>query len=133
MKQITKNHKKRVGNTGEGVVGEYLMRNGYQIRELNYWAHNNEIDIIAEKNSIIYFVEVKAVSYETKVSLEQSVTHETWQPEEQVHGKKLQRIYKTAAIWLQENNCEQDWIVAVAAVRLVSREKYATINFIENV
>lgn len=133
MKPNNKNHNKQVGSTGEGVACEFLMRNGYQIREQNYWAHNNEIDIIAEKHHQIYFVEVKTVSYETKLSLEQSVAHETWRPEEQVHHKKLQNIYKTAAIWLEENNCEKDWIVAVAAIRLVSREMYATVNFIENV
>ena len=79
------------------------------------------------------FVEVKTVSYETKTALERAVTHETWQPEDNVHYKKIQRLNRTIESWLLENNCNLDWQIDIVAVRIVTREKYASVKFIPNV
>ena len=49
------------GKMAEDIAAEYLLTNGYIIRERNWRIGNRiEIDIIAEKDGIIVFVEVKA-------------------------------------------------------------------------
>lgn len=49
------------GKMAEDIAAEYLLTNGYIIRERNWRIGNKiEIDIIAEKDGIIVFVEVKA-------------------------------------------------------------------------
>lgn len=51
--------KRRLGNFGEDAACKYLKKHGYKILERNYVALNKEIDIIASKDSITAFVEVK--------------------------------------------------------------------------
>ena len=47
------------GKAGEEQARMYLKKNGYKIHALN-WVHNHkEIDIVAEKNETMVFIEVK--------------------------------------------------------------------------
>ena len=39
-----------VGKTGEDIATEYLLKNGYNIIERNFYCKIGEIDIIALKN-----------------------------------------------------------------------------------
>lgn len=50
------------GNIGEDAAAEFLEKNGYKILERNYSVRGGEIDIIAQKNDILAFVEVKTRS-----------------------------------------------------------------------
>jgi len=128
-----KQQNKVIGDLGELIVEKYLINKGFQIIERNYWRKWGEIDIVAEKDSLIHFVEVKTVSYETKNQLCHAVSHETWRPEEQVHSFKLGQIHKALETWLVDNHCSNEWQIDVAAVRVVPRETYATVRFIDNV
>lgn len=47
------------GNKGEELVVNFLLRNNYRIIERNYRIGKKEIDIIAKKDDIIIFIEVK--------------------------------------------------------------------------
>jgi putative endonuclease len=47
------------GTQGEKRVREYLAGEGYQILESNFRFHHREVDIIAAKNDVLAFVEVK--------------------------------------------------------------------------
>lgn len=136
MKQILQNMKKnttKTGNVGESVAVEYLQNCGYKILDRNYWQKWGEIDVVAEKEGKVHFVEVKAVTHETKAQLEWAVTHETWQPEEQVHKFKLHQIEKALETWISEHKYKGKWQIDVIAVRLVPHETYAIINMLENV
>ncbi len=48
-----------LGVQGETLAKQYLTEKGYKILEQNYTTKIGEIDIIATKNDIIVFVEVK--------------------------------------------------------------------------
>lgn len=48
-----------IGNKAEEVVAEYLGDRGYKILERNWKTKYCEIDIVAQKGSTVYFVEVK--------------------------------------------------------------------------
>lgn len=50
------------GKEAEQIAADYLMREGYTIRERNWrpGASHKEIDIIAQKDTTMVFVEVKA-------------------------------------------------------------------------
>lgn len=47
------------GVYGERIAEEYLEKEGYLIRERNYRVGKNEIDLIAESEGFVVFVEVK--------------------------------------------------------------------------
>lgn len=128
-----KRNNKQIGDWGEQIAANWLTKKGFTLVERNYWRKWGEIDIVAKKDGVIHFVEVKTVSYETKAQLQYAVTHETWRPEEQVHQFKLGQIYKALETWLLDRKWEGDWQIDVAAVRIVPRETYATVKYIENI
>lgn len=131
--QSKKQLNKATGTLGENLACEYLQQRGFVILDTNYWKKYGEIDVIARKSEMVYFVEVKTVSYETKVALEQAVTHETWRPEEQVHQFKIHQIEKALETWIYENDYKGDWQISVLGIRVVPRETFCTVNFIENI
>lgn len=51
--------RKELGDFGERVAAFYLEKKGYEILCRNYCIKGGEIDIVAEKDGIIAFVEVK--------------------------------------------------------------------------
>ncbi len=51
---------KQTGARGEELAGRYLRRKGYRILARNWSSLYGELDIIAEKDSTLIFVEVKA-------------------------------------------------------------------------
>jgi putative endonuclease len=138
MKQSDKKGKKnQVGAWGEEIAVNYLKRKGMEILSVNYLKKWGEIDIVSREtvnnNQIIRFVEVKTVSYETKADLNRSVLRGTWRPEENVHFHKIQRLNRAIESWIMDNNYDGEWEIDVLAVRIVPREKYATVKHIPNV
>lgn len=50
------------GKLGEEMAAKYLMNNGYRIQCRNYRYQKAEIDIVAQKGSLLAIVEVKSRS-----------------------------------------------------------------------
>jgi putative endonuclease len=53
------NHNQKVGAFGEDLAKEYLIKKGYKIIGTNIKTGNQELDIIALKDNILVFIEVK--------------------------------------------------------------------------
>lgn len=134
MKQSQKQgEKNQVGAYGESITAKYLERKGFTIIDTNYLEKWGEIDVIAKKTARIHFVEVKTVSYETIKELKEAVSRGTWRPEENVHEQKIKKLARAIETWMLKNSYEGEWQIDVAAVRVVPRETYATIKYIENI
>jgi putative endonuclease len=88
------NIKKVRGDFGEDTVCNYLKKNLYEIVARNFRKKSGEIDIIAIKNQIISFIEVKTRKFGSLTDGVSAVTKE-----------KQRRIVKTAGIFLTENPC----------------------------
>jgi len=82
------------GNIGESKAAEYLIENGYSILEKNYRHKRNEIDLIAVRDELLVFVEVKTKSYT-----------QFGNPEEMVDQAKADRVISAAENYV----FEQDW------------------------
>ncbi|WP_297282062.1 YraN family protein [uncultured Anaerococcus sp.] len=110
--------KRKVGDLGERVIANFLMKKGYQILDRNYSKAYGEIDIVALKDDIVCFVEVK-----TRKSIKYGY------PREAVNYYKQQRIIRASQTYLMENNLT-DYIIRydVGEVFTESRK----INYIEN-
>ena len=52
-------HKKKQGQLGEYLAARYLLNNGYTIKSKNWRYHPYEIDLVAQKEGMYIFVEVK--------------------------------------------------------------------------
>jgi putative endonuclease len=51
---------KRVGDLGEDAACQHLVRNGYEIVVRNFRWRHGELDIVARKDNVLAFVEVKS-------------------------------------------------------------------------
>ena len=82
----------QLGKRGEQMAEEYLLQHGYQVLHRN-WRHSHyEIDIIAVKNEVLHFVEVKLRS--SKIF---------GLPEQNVKKKKFQSLLLAADEFLFQN------------------------------
>ena len=82
----------QLGKRGEQMAEEYLLQHGYQVLHRN-WRHSHyEIDLIALKNVVLDFVEVKLRSSK-KFGL----------PEQNVKKKKFQSLLLAADEFLFQN------------------------------
>ncbi len=52
-----------IGQKGEQLAVNYLLENGYNLLETNWRYKRAEIDIIAKKDGVLIFVEVKTRNY----------------------------------------------------------------------
>ena len=106
--------KRHIGQLGENIYEKQIVKHGYNIVARNYRKPWGEIDIIAEKDGVLHFIEVKAVGhpfYETG---------DDYEPEENVHPWKLKRLSRVIQTYLMDQDIddEKPWQVDVAAVFL---------------
>lgn len=80
------------GRQGEKIAADYLKATGYEILFKNFRGGKGEIDIIARKKGITYFVEVKARKAGSMVSPAESITP----------GKK-KRLKSAVMAWLAKH------------------------------
>lgn len=101
MKNFTSSTQK-IGELGEDVACKYLTKKGFLILERNYTKKWGEIDIIAQKDNILYFVEVKSRSVSSLDFITQKLDKFDGQmrPEENMHPWKLKRISRTIQTYL---------------------------------
>ncbi len=85
---------KKIGDWGENLAIAYLEGLGYNIVTKNYRYARFEIDLIAEKDDLLIFIEVK-----TRSGVQFGY------PEDWVDTKKIQRILAASDNYIHEN----DW------------------------
>lgn len=122
------NNRKK-GSIGENIACEYLVSRGYSISARNYRKVWGEIDIVAEKDNIIHFIEVKSI---VVLSFEKNLSH---YPEENVHGLKLNHIRRMIETYLLEYDLglDKEFKFHVICVYLNMSVKRARIRLIENI
>lgn len=106
-----KNEKKSLGDWGENKAAEFLKLQGYQILCQNYRSPFGEIDIIALKKEIIFFIEVKTRQNQKYGKGFESITL-----------RKLQKIKKTAECYMHTKNLNKEVRVAVISIDLQEKE-----------
>ncbi len=122
----------KVGLLGEDLASKFLENKNFTILCRNYLEKSGEIDIIAKKDNILHFVEVKSVSCENL----DYVDSLSFRPEENVHYKKLERMQKTIFLYLLKNDINQDKIdfqIDVLCVYIEEKRKLAKVKAIWNI
>ena len=69
-------YKKQLGKVGEEYAAKYLEDEGYKILGRNVYVGGGEIDIVAKKNSLIVFIEVKTRKSDKYVDIADSIDDE---------------------------------------------------------
>jgi putative endonuclease len=101
-------------------VARYLREHGYTVLTANYRCRFGEIDIIAEDETYICFVEVKTRGEGMRYA-----------PADAVDARKRQRILTTAELYLAQNPSKKQPRLDVAEV-FTKNGQVAKIHYIRN-
>ena len=93
-------HTRKTGNMGEDIGCTFLKNKGFMIIGRNYLKKWGELDIIAEKDKILHFFEVKSVT-RNPFSMRNNKTN-PHRPEDNVHGLKAKRLRRIIETYLEE-------------------------------
>lgn len=119
---MTENGRKKLGAFGERVAAIQLEAAGYQIVARNWRCQTGEIDLIAQKNDVLHFVEVK-----TRKGRQSGL------PEEALTPRKGQQLTQLALRYIAEYELDDaDWQIDLVAVELDTAGKVLRIDHIPN-
>lgn len=113
---------KELGKFGEDYAVKYLQREGYQVCCRNYKCLIGEIDIIAQKDQTLYFIEVKCRNH-TAFGF----------PYEAVNKRKQHKIRKVAMNYLRSHtNGEQNYSFIVISILVNYKGHVVEVEMIED-
>ncbi|MBD3231989.1 YraN family protein [Candidatus Dependentiae bacterium] len=113
------NKKQKLGIDGEIIVAQFLIKKNFKIIDKNYRTKLGEIDLIAQKNDTICFIEVKT----RKKSYFPISNVITW--------AKQQKIIKAAQLFIIENKIKDKVCRFDVATVIVSGYKF-DIEYLKN-
>ena len=108
---------KLVGRYGEQIAADFLRKKGYVILACGYRSYRGEIDIIAQKDEVVAFVEVKTRKNQSYLPASAAVGRE-----------KQRRIIATAEHWISQQ--ESDAQFSFDIIEVYTEDK--TIRHIKN-
>ena len=107
------------GRQAERAARVYLEMRGFKIVEQNWRRPQAEIDIIAQKDGVIHFVEVKYRFMDDQGSGLDAIT-----------ASKLKRMRRAAWLWVDETKWHCQYVLSAVEI---AGPKFSVIGFIENV
>ncbi len=111
----------KTGVWGEIFVSRYLRDREYEILSTNYVCRFGEADVIARKDGVVCFVEVKTRNEKTTV-----------RPVEAVDERKTERLMLTAKNFMSFTKISAQPRFDVCEVYLDDNNKLVSINHIED-
>ncbi len=133
MPKVFTSETQKTGEIGENIAVKFLMKHNFFILDRNYTKKWGEIDIVAEKNDKIYFVEVKSVSCETLNGITKE-TLDQYKPEDNMHPWKLKRLARTIQTYIFSKKLdEKAWQVDLLVVFLSLKDKNAKIKVVSDI
>lgn len=131
------------GEIGENIASNFLTNKGFYVVCRNYRKKWGEIDVIAEKDKVLHFVEVKTVSRRSfNGHFEQEINN--YRPEDNMHPWKIKRLQRAIQTYLLENSRkspysvkalrgEAEWQFDLICVFLDQERRVAKVKFMENI
>lgn len=110
---------KMIGNIGEEIAQNYLLRRGCRILHRNYYSRFGEIDIIAEHDATLLFIEVKYRQNERFALATESIT-----------PSKQEKMRLTIETYLQEYPTHQP--LRIDLITIIGHSPYQ-INWLKNI
>jgi len=115
-------HPKALGALGESLAADYLSDHGYRILERNWRWTRGELDLIAEKDGEIIFVEVKARR-----------SHRYGTPQDAVTRAKQHKLINSAYAYLENSDRHHSpWRIDVVALDLRNDGQVKRLDHIED-
>ncbi len=109
----------RSGHYAEEQAAKYLAEHNYKVLARNWKRPSAEIDIVAQKDTVVYFVEVKYRS-----------TDHYGGGLDYIVSQKLGHMRRAAQLWVAEHGWQGQFQLAAIEV---SGPNFAVSNFIESI
>ena len=118
------------GNTGENIACTFLRKEGFKILDRNFLKKWGELDIIAEKDKIIHFFEVKSV-----LETFEEATLNGHRPEDNVHGLKIKRLRRMIETYLDEQGrgLDAEFQFHVLCVYIDMEKRTGKVRWLKNI
>ena len=94
-----------VGNAAEQAVAEDLVRQGYDILARNWKTKICEVDIIARRDDVVWFIEVK---YRRTEKFGDGLQY--------IGPAKLQHLQRAASLWACQHRYDGEYTLGAVAV-----------------
>lgn len=135
MPKIFTSKTQKTGEIGENIASKFLMKHGFVVKERNYTKKWGEIDIVAEKEGKLYFVEVKSVARDNLARVEAKGQEDAYRPEDNMHPWKLKRLARTIQTYLLSKKSAEgsDWEVLLVVVFLDLKNKKAKVKVVKDI
>ena len=116
--------KRKIGNEGEDIACNFLIKNGFRIIGRNISNKLGEIDIVAQNNRILHFIEVKTGSASDKIN-----------PSENLNYHKIRKFLRAVEIYISNNKIseQQRWQMDAIVVVFSCNSEPPNISHIENI
>lgn len=99
---MNRDPRRQIGQLGEQLAAEHLVRQGLTILERNYRTRHGEIDLVAKGETILIFCEVKTrCKYTDKYSLTPLIS---------ITPHKQRQVRRMARQWLSERQLERAYV-----------------------
>ncbi len=120
-----------IGKIGENICKKFLMKQGFTILETNYRTKYGELDIIAKKDNVLRFVEVKSV----KVRDLSEISELKIQPEDNLTKSKWSKLLITTSLYLEHKNLTDkvNYQMDLACVYINTEAREGRVALFENI
>lgn len=120
-----------IGKIGETLTRDFLMKQGFSILDLNYRTKHGELDIIAKKDNILHFVEVKSIKVRDCSKIDNLVIR----PEDNLTDSKWSKLLTTLEIYLNHKHVshETNYQIDLACVYIDTEKRAGRVKLLQNV
>ncbi len=140
MPKIFTSETQKVGEIGENVAVKYLLKHGFIVLDRNYTRKWGEIDIVAEKDKKLYFIEVKSATRKLD-SLDRvggpvsQSKNDAYRAEDNMHPWKLKRLSRTIQTYLLSEKVPEDteWQLDLLVVYLDMNKHQARVKVLPDI
>ncbi len=122
----------KIGKLGEDIAELFLKKHGFNVFTRNYLKKYGEIDLIAERDGITHFIEVKSVSHE-KSAYEVTRESDLMRPEENLHKNKLKKLSRVTESYLLSHTEVRNWVFDLCVIYIDIHTKKAEVKFVEDI
>ncbi len=128
---IQSKSRKEIGTLGEKLASAYLKRRGFSIVDKNVARKTGEIDLIAEKEGVLHFVEVKTILADEFP--DPNFPRDEYDPSLNLHEAKIRKVARTGEWYVAEKEWEGEWQVDGCLVWLRRRDGMAFVRYLPQI
>ncbi len=134
MPKVFTSPSQKLGEIGENIAEKFLVKRGFIIIERNHTKKWGEIDIVAEKDKKLYFIEVKSVS-RTNLDVINLGELDNYRPEDNMHPWKMKRMSRTIQTYLLSKNVPEDreWQVDLLVIFIDEKNRKARVKVVSDI